>query len=241
VSEHSSNRQSPQWHFAGFRADTSSSAEINALPSVPISLATRIRLEMLVMRSSALNLREITDAILWDPGATLQLLRVVDEEYRGDEGRPTRIEHCIALMNHERWYGTVCSSVIGSEDQHISSAWKQFRRNAQYAREAAMRIKGFCPEEAYLVGLLHQIGKLPHLLGWTKEKAYTTIDERVVGVRLAQSWSAPKYLIEAMRDQQQGSETGWNTLLRIAQQDGERHHRIEDAFHNARLATSFIC
>ena len=239
--DHSSNAQSPQIHVAELLAKLTPALGLEILPSIPISLATRLRLEMLVMRSSVLNLREITDTILRDPGATLQLMRVVEEEYQNDEGRPTRIEHCIALMNHERWYRTVCSEVIGSQDRHILDAWKQFRRKAHYTREAAMRIEGFCPEEAYLVGLLHQLGKLPYLLGWTSSQFATDTEECAMGILLAQSYSAPRYLIEALREQQLGKDSRWNILLRSAQEDSERHLQIQYALHLTPCATSFIC
>lgn len=239
--DQSSNAPSPQIRVTDLLTEIATVVGMETLPPVPISLATRLRLEMLVMRSSVLNLREITDAILRDAGATLQLMRVADEEYQGDEGRPTRIEHCIALMNHERWYEAVCSSVIGSQERHILDAWKQFRRKAHYTREAAMRVDGFCPEEAYLVGLLHQIGKIPHLLGWTKRSRYTEAEECELGILLAQSYSAPRYLIEALHEQQQGKDSRWSMLLRSAQQDSERHLKIQHALHGTPCATSFIC
>ena len=184
------------------------------------------------MRSSVMNLREITDTILRDVGATLQLLRVVGEEYRDGECRPTRIEHCIASLNRERWYDTVCAAVIDSHDKEVSAAWSLFSCNAHHTRQVALRIEGFSPEEAYLVGLLHQIGKLPQLLGWTCESTYTIAEERAVGMLLAQHWRAPGYLIEAMRQQSEGSlSSRWSFLLHSAQCEYRDQVKVDSAVH----------
>lgn len=177
------------------------------------------------MRSAVIDLRAITEVILGDAGATLQLLRVIGEEFGYEEHRPTRIGHCIASLNHERWYDAVCGSVIDRHHTPVSDAWQQFLRCAQRTRQVALRLDEFSAEEAYLVGLLHQMGKLPQLLGWEPVATYSCADEKAVGLMLAQYWRLPLYLIEAMRQQQEGQAgLRWNVLLRTAQWEAQQAH-----------------
>lgn len=188
------------------------------IPAIPINLVTRLRLEILVMRSSVMDLRHIAETILADAGATLQLLRVIGEEYGSDSCRPSRIEHCIAVLDRDRWFHSVCASVISSHHKDISAVWEQFRKAGQSARLIAERTNDFVPEEAYLVGMLHQIGKLPHILGWTSQSCYSVAEERAVGVLLAQHWCVPAFLMESLLEQQdEAFRARWSGLLHAAQ------------------------
>ncbi len=215
------SRTSPHRFEAQYGQVTAGSAD--SFPAIPALSTTRIRLEMLVMRSSVIDLRAITEVILGDAGATLQLLRVIGEEFGSDERRPTKIGHCIASLNHERWYEAVCGSVVDRHHGPVSDAWQQFRRCAQRTRQVAMRLDEFSAEEAYLVGLLHQMGKLPQLLGWEPAATYSFKEEKSLGLMLAQYWRLPFYLVEAMRQQQEGlAGLRWNVLLRTVQWEAQQ-------------------
>ena len=195
----------------------------DVFPAVPITLVTRLRLELLVMRSSTMDLKVITETILKDAGATLQLLRVVGEEYGTEEWRPSRVEHCIASLDCERWFGTVCATVVTSQSSEVYTAWQQFYSNAQHSRLIALGNGELNAEEAYIVGLLHQIGRLPKLLGWMPQSSYTPAEERELGSMLARQWCLPSFLIEALEEQQQGiCRSGWSALLHAARKENSR-------------------
>ena len=205
--------------YNGVQVEATGTAAVE-LPPVPITLATHLRLEKLVMRSAVMDLRAITEAILLDPGATLQLLRIAGQEFCEDEYRPTRIEHCIVSLDRERWYLPVCAWIVTGRHAEVTAAWQQFSLFAYAARQVAMRLSGFPPEEAYLVGLLHQLGSLPQLLGWTNGSMPSNHEEDEIGLKLAQLWRMPRCVIDALREQHEGTiGSRWNFLLRLARRE----------------------
>lgn len=217
MSEHAGNSHFLLHHAMG--ADFAAIAAVEASP-VPITLATRLRLEKLVMLTPVMDLRAITETILQDPGATLQLLRIVGEEFGDDECRPVRVEHCIASLNRERWYLPVCARVVTGRNDAVMKMWQQFSVMARAAQQVAMRLHGFPTEEAYLVGLLYQMGKLPRLLGWSSKAPGSVVEERAIAVQLAELWRLPGCLIEALREQYEGTiGSRWSFLLRAAQSE----------------------
>lgn len=200
---------------------------IDPLPSVPSMIATRLQLELL-LQESLIDLSAVSEVILSDPGATLQILRLIGEEYPNPEDRPTRIEDCIASLNMERCYNVVCASTI-PQSSNLLSEWQRFRRIAQCARELAKCIDGFSPEEAYMVGLLHEVGKFPYLLGWNPE-GESSIEQDALGVMLADCWHLPEYLLAAIREQREStSSSRWTSFIEMAQ-------RVADHDENALIS-----
>ena len=206
----------------------------DALPQMPILAATRLQLELLLLQRSV-DLKEMAKIILADAGATLQVLRLIGEEYPGEEDRPTRIEDCIASLNRERWYEVVCASGT-SHSASLLAEWQLCRRIAECARELARRMDGFRPEEAYLVGLLFRLGKFPRLLGWRPAPDQLRVsgtdghlgEDHAVSLMLAEYWHLPAYLLSALREQAPAarqhtdSVLSWAGILESAQDLAER-------------------
>ncbi len=190
-------------------------AASDLLPHVPTMLGTRLQLELL-FQESLIDLSAVTEVILSDAGATLQILRIIGEEYPQEEDRPTRLEDCIASLNMERCYDAVCASSI-PHNSGIMEQWQHFRRVAQWARELAKCIDGVSPEQAYLVGLLYEVGKLPRLLGW-KDVADSSRECKALAVMLADYWHLPAYLLAAIREQQEAvTSSRWSEILQMAE------------------------
>ncbi len=206
----------------------------DALPQTPILAATRLQLELLLQERSV-DLKNMAEIILADAGATLQVLRLIGEEYPGEEERPTRIEDCIVSLNRERWYEVVCAAGT-SHSAPLLAEWQHCRRLAECARELARCMDGFQPEEAYLVGLLFRLGKFPRLLGWRPVGDLARVsladahlgEDHAVSLMLAEYWHLPAYLLSALREQapaaqlKQDSVAGWAGILQGAQELAER-------------------
>ena len=105
----------------------------DALPQMPILAATRLQLELLLQERSV-DLKNMAEIILADAGATLQVLRLIGEEYPAKRSGPTRIEDCIVSLNRERWYEVVCAAGI-SHSAPLLAEWQHCRRIAECARE----------------------------------------------------------------------------------------------------------
>lgn len=206
----------------------------DALPQMPILAATRLQLELLLQERS-IDLKATADIILADAGATLQVLRLIGEEYPGEDDRPTRIEDCIVSLNRERWYEVVCAAGT-SHSAPLLAEWQHCRRIAECARELARCMDGFQPEEAYLVGLLFRMGRFPRLLGWRPVGDLTRVnvadghfgEDHAVSLMLAEYWHLPAYLLSALREQasadqpDRDSVAGWAGVLQVAEELAER-------------------
>jgi HD-like signal output (HDOD) protein len=229
--------QSAALSIANLAASSQLSCPQDPFPSIPTMIGTRLQLELL-LQESTVDLSAISEVILSDPGATLQILRLVGEEYPTEEDRPTRIEDCLASLNMELWYEAICASSISPNPQ-VLAHWQHARRVAQCARELAKCVEGLAPEEAYLIGLLCEVGKLPKLLGW-HTYAESNTEQDALGIMLADYWHLPSYLHKAIQDQQVRThhENGhlenahpepivpsrWSDILQMARQVADQAH-----------------
>jgi len=189
------------------------------LPTLPTMITTRLQLELL-LQDSLIDLRAVSEVILADPGATLQILRVIGEEYPNVDERPVRIEDCIVSLSMERCYQVICASGVTYCESYVAE-WHHCRRIAECARELARSLDGFSPEEAYLVGLLYRLGTFPQLLGW-KIEGNSSLEHQALGVMLAYHWHLPEFLLSAIKEHQgSGALPKWKAMLQIA-------HRLAD-------------
>jgi HD-like signal output (HDOD) protein len=186
------------------------------LPSLPIMAATRLQLDLL-LNDSVIDLKGVADVILADAGATLQILRLIGEEFSNDDDRPKRIEDCIVSLSMARCYQTICASQISHSGPHVAE-WQHCRRIAECARELAKNLDGFSPDEAYLVGLLCRLGTFPRLLGW-KDDSSSSGESEALGEMLACHWNLPHYVVVAIQEQRESENSSkWKNILMLAHQ-----------------------
>jgi HD-like signal output (HDOD) protein len=205
---------------SGWDADNSFFAVSDVLPDIPTMSMTRLQLDLL-LQESPIDLAAVSEVVLSDVGATLQILRLVGEEFASEEERPTRMEDCIASLSLERCYQAVGACSIPQNDSMLDE-WHRLRRVAQCARELADLTRGVSPTEAYLVGLLAEVGKLPEMLGWGNPTR-TPSEQVKVGVMLAEHWNLPSYLSRAIRGQHEESFTcPWHGFLKMARQMAQK-------------------
>lgn len=137
------------------------------LDGVPVMLATVFGLNMLLSEPS-IDLQMVSELILSDVGATIQILRLVGREYDFAGERPKRMGECIASLDVDTWFGAIAARTYACDKEHsaVSAFWDHSRLVAQYAQLVAESLDGVSSEDAYLVGLLHNIGGIPKILGW---------------------------------------------------------------------------
>jgi HD-like signal output (HDOD) protein len=179
------------------------------LPDVPTLASTRLQIGLL-LQEPRVDLRALAQVILSDVCATLQTFRLAGEEYPEEEDRPTRIEDCIASLNLDRWRDLVCGT--GSpRSPRLLHELDHSRRVALCAKELAGLVEDCSPEEAYLVGLLSELDRLPEILGW-KEVGESVDEQREHGLAMADYWHLPQFVLNALRgrrgDEQPSSMTG---------------------------------
>jgi inorganic pyrophosphatase len=88
---------------------------------------------------------------------------------------------------------------------------------AQYAQLVAESLEGISPEEAYLVGLLHETGAIPKVLSWPNDG----LDDRESASSLAMEGSLPLFVLSAMQSMNDSCSSTWKIVLTSAHELAE--------------------
>ena len=191
------------------------------LPAVPVLPRTLLQLDLIV-GEPCVDLGQMSQLVLGDLGATLQILRLAGREYGNTEDRPNRIEDCIMDLGLEACLKAVSARMATDDSPHhaIAKFWDHSREIAQQSRLLAEEMPRVNHEEAYLAGLLHAIGLLPKLLGWGESDA---ADSSLAGLRLATRWALPRSVTEFFREIHfSGYPIRWSGIVRKAHQCANR-------------------
>jgi hypothetical protein len=166
------------------------------LPALPVLPETLLLLE-LEAQERLIDLRRVTELVLSDLGATLQVLRLEGREHACVEFRPSRIEDCIVDLGLD-----VCLLAFSAHtvrrhagQEAIAETWAHAREIAVYSQQVAGESQDVDPGEAYLTGLLHAIGLLPAVLGWAASK-HGVSDFSLAGFKLAKKWSLAPFVVK---------------------------------------------
>jgi HDOD domain len=179
--------------------------KLDLLDDVPVMSATVLGLEML-LHEPCIDLRMASELILSDVGATIQVLRLVGTEYESAAEHPCRMGDCLASLDAGTWFAAISARTFPCDREHAAtnSLWNHCRLVAQYAHLFAESLEGIVPEEAYLVGLLHEIRKIPGVLGWSNREALAAIEE-----------SLPLFVLAAIRSMNDTA-SPWKAILDAA-------------------------
>lgn len=170
------------------------------LPDVPVLPETLLRLDLEV-QEPCVDLREMSQVILSDLGATVQILRLSGLELNDAETRSTRIEDCICDLGVAACLEALSAGTIARDYRYdgVVETWAHSREIAHYSKLVAEDMEDVNPDEAYLVGLLHTIGLLPQALGWYGSQS-RPVDAALAGLQMARQWSLPQVAVEYFRE-----------------------------------------
>jgi hypothetical protein len=185
------------------------------LPDVPVMPETLLLLDLMV-QETCVDLRQMSELVLADLGATLQILRLAGREYGTAHDRPVRIADCISDLGLRPCLTSVSAQTIGRQEQmpEVAKLWAHSREIASCSKQVAQTMPEIDPEEAYLVGLLHSFGLLPRLLGWRES---SVVDDPLTGLRLAKRWSLPRCVTEFFHEKQVPRyATRWSAIVQKA-------------------------
>jgi hypothetical protein len=188
------------------------------LPEVPVRLDTQLLMELKV-HERCVDLREVSQLVLRDIGAALRIFHCAAKENPSPEDRPRRIEDCISILGLQCCLETLCSEGTGSGTRSgdFIETWRHATEVAECCKQLASEPAATTnPEEAYLVGLFHQLYSLPVVLGWDSFDS-TSNAPACRGLRMAQDWSLPRcvqdYFIEIHNPAQ---EQRWSGIVQRA-------------------------
>lgn len=187
-------------------ASTGTVGELVTLPVLPETLLYFA----LSVGQQTVSLDELTSVLLRDPGATTQILRTAALEVElCDDGR-RRIEDCVAALGVLGCFDALKDETSARDGlkPEIRKAWT----HAQKIAENCAYIAGQCGigiplRDAYLVGLYHEIDKVPSLLDKTAESGHLST------ALLVDSWLLPDCVRAYFAEQQ--TETQWAPLSEL--------------------------
>ncbi len=195
------------------------------------------------------DLRRVCRVIRTDPSLSAQVIRLCNSAMLGLRGRVSHIEHAVILLGTERLRTLVltCSLVqhlgnlLSSTD--LQSFWQHSLLTATLSERCAFCLRYLETEQAYLAGLLHDLGVLPLLLlaagsrdpklapgsiAWGEsvelERQHSGVDHCLVGKCIGLTWNFAPQIIEVL----------------------EYHHRPQDARYDRTLvdivvAADLVC
>jgi hypothetical protein len=203
----------PQSHLP-LQRQSAFSPETTSIPATP---ATLLQLNLL-MQQRWVKLSDLRQVVTADLGATLEIFRVAGREFDSFDlrQRPQRIEDCISALGVEECGGAIAAMPLPGNGSYpgIMEFWEHSRSIAQYCRMIAENSPDICPDQAYIVGLLHGIGSLPALLGWNGAGVLTG---SMAGLRVAQQCSVPDCVVDYFSDVDLARKTCvWPDLVRMA-------------------------
>ena len=167
------------------------------LPDIPVLPGTLLLMEFCA-NGRSIDLNEISQLVLGDLGATIQIMRRVGQEYSSGEERPNRIEDCISTLGLQACIEAMSRRTVtrSMNKPAILEAWSHGRDVAERCRSLAAEMpRNTSPDEAYLTGLLHELGSLPVIFGWDPALGLSS-DPDLEGMRLAEAWSLPLCVVD---------------------------------------------
>lgn len=192
--------------------------EVVTLPSLPVTVAHITEM----VNDPDCSLSEVGKAISADPAIALKTLRLVNSAYYGMSQKVTSVEHAVVLLGQKViknlvFTATVFDTLQGGIDtfmRHSISTGVAMRILMESGKHPNLVAS---PDEAFVFGLLHDIGKiifeqfLPKEfdrvaelcvadgVAWFEaEREIIGVDHAEMGARLAEKWRLPPELSNAI-------------------------------------------
>ncbi|MDH4099276.1 MAG: HDOD domain-containing protein [Nitrospirota bacterium] len=192
------------------------------IPALPI-IVTKI---LSLIDSADSSVRQVSDLVMTDQSLVAKILKMANSAYYGRSKEITTVQNAINLLGFKALKEIVLSAgMAGLYNRSLDGyglekglLWKHSLSTAIAAGIIARKVRYPEPEEAYIGGLLHDVGKLivdQHMKGVVKEilnkaqsdqiafivaeKEVLGYDHTEVGGLVAEKWNLPANLIEVIR------------------------------------------
>ncbi len=191
-----------------------------------------------LLSASPVDLKRVGEVIRRDPGLTAQVIRMCSSALLSVREKVSSIEHAVILLGTERLRTMVLTiSLVEHVGNRLSASivrsfWQHSFLTAILSERIARRTAFPRPEQAYLAGLLHDIGALPLLtiasrsqsgpkiLEWLgggesiqAEQKQFGLDHCEVGRWIGISWNFSPALIDVFQNHHHPQEADRNVHL----------------------------
>lgn len=188
----------------------------NRIPHVPDVL---LQLQTEIARDEP-NVRRVADLIGEDPALTGSLLRTVNSAAFGASVELENVHQAVVRLGLPRVANLVTAELIGGlvddGSAEVRQVWEEVREVARIALLIAREVEGIDPDEAYLFGMLHDVGSILFarmapgskrlrdmaavmpVNALRQEQARLGTDHVTVGFLFARHWRLPEYFCLAV-------------------------------------------
>lgn len=197
---------------------------INRIDEIPVFPLT-VRNILNLIDDPKANIKDIEKEILKDQGYTAKVLKLANSAYYGVSRGIKTVSQAITLLGFREIRSMVLASSVGNVLSmelkgyalEREALWKQSQICAITAGAISKKIKYKYPDQAYVAGLLRDIGKviLDHYLNDQFQtimdlvnegnRPFIEVEEQVlgfnhchVGAKIAEKWQLPEDLVEAI-------------------------------------------
>ena len=194
---------------------------INCIQSVP-SLPSVVERAMSVLNDPESSSNSLATIISLDAGISSRVLKIVNSAYFGLPCKISRITQAIVLLGFAEIRNVILTTSIfsmftGSDQYYRKNMVRHSIYCALGSKVVANRIKGIVPEDAFMAGLLHDIGKFvvaeyfPYKFNTINkllnnetitileaEEAVLGINHMKIGEMLCDKWRFPLQIQEAV-------------------------------------------
>ncbi len=184
--------------------------------------------------------KQIVEIITCDPGLAAKLLQVSNSSMYGFSGRIRTIDHAVVLLGSKK-VRDLALSMAGAEvfsqgdeaKDERNTLWKHSLAVATISRLIAPHVNNVVPEEAFLAGIFHDVGKLvfydlipaeysemhgridpSHRV--EAENESFGIDHAELGLECADDWGLPQEIGNAIGSHHNRADTDTN-ITRVVQ------------------------
>ncbi|MCC6144886.1 MAG: HDOD domain-containing protein [Candidatus Hydrogenedentes bacterium] len=192
--------------------------DVVTLPSLPGTVAQLLGL----VEDPNASVGDVADVVSSDPAISLKLLRLVNSAYYGLREEVRTVEHAVAMLGMKVVKNLVLTASVFDT---LKDSTEQYLRHC-VACGMAMRILAegntklkplLSGDEAFIYGLLHDIGKMlfeqflpreyalieqvviAEKISWHQaEEKVIGIDHALLGARLAEKWRLPRSMVAAI-------------------------------------------
>jgi putative nucleotidyltransferase with HDIG domain len=184
--------------------------------------ATASRL-MTACNDLSITVRELAEIIKCDSGLSMKLLQIANSPLYGFSGEIRSIDHATVVLGMRAIRDLAVSTAVGEVFDSGDAATAQIRKNLWQhslacgcvARMLAAHCRDVVPDEAFLGGVIHDVGKLFILdhdsVGYAQLSCDSNLQSlppseiekyglphTVVGQRCAQDWGLPEEIVDVI-------------------------------------------
>lgn len=196
--------------------------KLDRIPDLPTLPVVALKVNKMLMDADV-SVKKLSQVIEKDQAMVSKLLRLVNSAFYGFQSRINNISHAVTILGFSTVRNAVVSiSVVDAfsgkdafEGFSMSDFWKHSVAVAVAGRQLAQQSRRMTPDEAFVAGILHDVGKLvlaqhyqelfrdlwitmqdDGMSFYDAEKTLLPVTHATIGGKLAEKWQLPASLVE---------------------------------------------